>query len=257
MEKRDDDKDKNDNNLNLIAQMYGMAEKLQELDHKIEASEKVSKLGLEDQLFFGLVFSIGVLLITYPSVSDLSLLFEKSLGLQSFLASNLSYSLKLVIVLSLLLSGFLRYYGAIQENGFYKYLSLELVMFSVNFFFAFTINMYWLQFLELKMGSVRFLMDIVVTLVALYLGIVEARIIMFYVKIGQLAKVYPPFAHAPFVFGFGLTFFLEDVMLSFPQYVTIIANPILLAASVFARVSILFILMFAYVRFMKRLVREK
>jgi hypothetical protein len=256
MGKKDDDKDKRDDNLNLIAQMHSVAEKLQELDHRIRASEQGSKLSLDDQLFFGLVFSVGILLITYPSVSDLSLFFEKSLGLQSFFASNLSYSLKLVTVLSLLLSSSFRYYGAIQERGFYKYLSLELVMFSINFFSAFTINMYWLQSLALGM-STRFLMDIVVTLAALGLGIVETRIIRFYVKIGQLAKIYPPFAHLPFLFGFGLTFFLMDVMFSFPQAVAIIENPILHAASLLARTFILFILMFVYTRFLKRLVREK
>lgn len=239
------EKENRNDRKNLVIRIDRLVKRLEKLEEGMKYFERESRLSLDDQLFFGLVFSIGVLLITFPTITDLTLFFEEIMGVSHPLALYLAESLKLMIVLCLFSSGLLRYFGAIQRRGFYKYLSLELLMFCIIFFVWSVVDKYCLYQLRLgKEPIYLLLLRIVIIFIAFVFGVIERRVIEFYVNIGQI-KFYPPLVHSAFIF-IGLVMLTTQIMFLLPLYKYARENLILRFMLILIQATLLLYVMYIY-----------
>lgn len=85
-----------------------------ELERKVTKIVRESRIGLEDQLFFSLVFSLALLVITIPSL-DIGTLFE-SFGVKLELPTQI-LSTQLLMIFLLLISSALRYSVCLLEES--------------------------------------------------------------------------------------------------------------------------------------------
>jgi hypothetical protein len=112
-----------------------------------------SKKDLDHELFFGLVFSLALMFISYPSISDMTVFFKM------FTTENNSIFTANVIKLSLIslfiISSLCRYYGAIKEKQNYIIRSvaffilsliwlLHIIVYNIFYNWLIQINIYFI-----------------------------------------------------------------------------------------------------------------
>ena len=97
-----------------------------------------NKKDLEHELFFGLVFSLTLLIITYPEISELSDLFANFVDKTE--AIYVSQLVKIITIISLILSSVCRYYGAVKNN--IRYVMLSLFFFLLSFHISINLILY-------------------------------------------------------------------------------------------------------------------
>ena len=90
-------------------------QKIEELKQKIEELETKSVLSIDDQLFFGVVFSLIILFATLP-ITELSSLIGYMSGLSIDQASIFAEKIRIVGFSSMLISCLTRYYASISEG---------------------------------------------------------------------------------------------------------------------------------------------
>lgn len=170
----------------ILNKIKDIEEKLETLEDQIKGIEVKSHLNLEDQLFFGLVFSLLILVITFPSINDMVSFFE-DIPLTSSNAFSTAFSLKLFLIVTLFPASLYRYYGAIRKSQFAQYQSIRSLLFT-SFFFVFMIIFVFLgQFLyEIVGENMLSILSLILILLALGLGVAEKMILGFYHSIGQL-----------------------------------------------------------------------
>ena len=172
----------------MLNKLGQLEEKLRALEEKLKGIEKESHLTLEDQLFFGLVFSLLLLVITFPSVTDMVSFFEgfELVKINPFL---LTYAIKSMLVLTLFSSSGSRYYGAIKKSQPAKSLSLKSILLGIYGLVLEIVYLYGGTFLFQTIGEDMFpflFLSFIITLIALYLGVIEKMILNFYQTIGQI-----------------------------------------------------------------------
>lgn len=170
----------------ILNKLKGIEEKLGTLEDRLHTIEEKSHLNLEDQLFFGLVFSLLILVITFPSINDMVRFFE-DIPLTSSNAFSNAFALKLFLIVTLFPASIYRYYGAIRKSQFAQYQSIRSLLYT-SFFFVFIIIFVFLgQFLYQIVGeNMLSILSFILILLALGLGVVEKMILDFYQSIGQL-----------------------------------------------------------------------
>ena len=156
------------------------------MEDRIKSNEAESHLGLEDQLFFGLVFSLLLLVITFPSINDMVSLFE-NIPLISSSAYSYAYSIKFILIVPLFPASVYKYYGAIRKSQSAQYQSVSFLLLA-SFGFLFMILFVFLgQFLDQIFGeNMLTILFLILILLGLVLGVIEKMILDFYYSIRQL-----------------------------------------------------------------------
>lgn len=172
--------------LKRLKKLEDIEKRLGILEDRIKSLEVESHLGLEDQLFFGLVFSLLLLVITFPSINDMVSLFE-DMPLVSSNAFSYAYSIKFVLIVPLVPACICKYYGAIRRSQFAQYQSIGLLLLA-SFFFVFMIVFVFLGQLLSQIVGENMLPILFFTLIllGLGLGVIEKSVLYFYHSIGQL-----------------------------------------------------------------------
>lgn len=175
-----------DKPIEILSKLKDIEEKLETLEDRVKSIEVKSHLNLEDQLFFGLVFSLLLLVITFPSINDMVNLFE-NIPLISSGAYSYAYSIKFILIAPLFPASVCKYYGAIRKSQSAQYHSIRLLLLA-SFGFLFMIVVVFLgQFLyQVIGGDMLPTLFLILILLGLGLGVIEKRILYFYHSIGQL-----------------------------------------------------------------------
>lgn len=167
-----------------------LVKRIKNIEKKLAEIERESKVGLEDQLFFGLVVSLALFVMTLP-LTDLASFFQNVIGIKNTTAWSLSETIRNATIVSLLLSILLRYYGAVKPHKGARLLSFLCLIVSLDsFLFAFlptlTLN------LAVEVRTLAFpLSHIALFFIYFLLGrFVESRLISFYAKRGFVLKRY-------------------------------------------------------------------
>lgn len=167
--------------LDLRKSIEEKTEELRQLSGEIDLK---SRLGLEDQLFFGVVFSLLILAMTFPSIEDLALFF-KNAGLSSDTALYSAQGLKVVLISGLLAASFSRYYGSMKgKKKFgrftidFKFASVELLILCLCFFLASVILSAYGSWVIQQHVLLVFTAPIIAIFVLLGIGVLERRWIM-------------------------------------------------------------------------------
>jgi len=124
-------------------EMKKLIEKIKELESKIVRLEKESRTGLEDQLFFGVIISLVVFIITLP-LTEVTSFFHNFTGFSLDLASSTAESVRYSGLLCLILASATRYYGAVSDPRTSKRFRLHSLLFLIMgwdfFLFIFVVN---------------------------------------------------------------------------------------------------------------------
>jgi len=198
-----------DRSIEVLNKLKEIEKRLETLEDRIKSIEVESRLGLEDQLFFGLVFSLLILVITFPSINDMASFFE-DIPLISSNAFSYAYSIKLTLIVLLFPASVFKYYGAIRKSQFAQYHSIRILLLA-SFFFVFMIIFIFLgQFLSQIVGeNVLPILFFALILLGLGLGVIEKRVLYFYHSIGQLTlDKYIRVNACLFVLSMGTSFFI-------------------------------------------------
>ena len=99
----------------ISSELAEIQEKLGSLEEHLRNVEDKSRLGLDDQLFFGLVFSLFLLFVTFPSMQDL-INFCMNFELLASASDRIAYTVKSVLIIMLFVSSIYRYHGAIMKQ---------------------------------------------------------------------------------------------------------------------------------------------
>ena len=110
-----------------------LLKKIKSLERRLKKIERDSRIGLEDQLFFGLVVSITLLLISVRS-TELATLFEYLWKLPIETALSMAEQIRNFGIVSLVSASILRYYGAVKPHKGARLASFECLIGSFNFF---------------------------------------------------------------------------------------------------------------------------
>lgn len=167
-----------------------LVKRIRKIEKKLAKIEKESKVGLEDQLFFGLVVSLALFVMTLP-LAELSSLFQSVFRLDYTIASDLSESIRNISIVCLLSSIFLRYYGAVKPHKGARLWSFLCLLASFDFFLLFFLPKltYGLAF---EVRAIAFpLSHVALFIMYILMGrFVESKIILFYAKRGFVLKRY-------------------------------------------------------------------
>ena len=125
-------------NKNIQEQLEGIREQIEALKKQLnDIGDKVTKgateagIGLEDQLFFSLVFSLALLAITLPAL-DVGTLFE-SFGVKLELPTQLLNN-RILMVVFLIISSALRYSACVVTERKNKFRALSVGVLLVSFY---------------------------------------------------------------------------------------------------------------------------
>ncbi len=189
-------------NIEILDKLQEIKEKLGILEDRLTSIEKRSHLSLEDQLFFGLVFSLFILFITFPSTTDMIEFFE-AFELVHF-PVMLTYGIKLMLITTLFLSSGLRYYGAIRKSQLAISISVKALLIGIYGFVLEIAYIFPGSFIFQILGEKMLLLvsSLIITLLALGLGVVEKAILDFYKTIGQIEKPEHSMVEASIMFLF-------------------------------------------------------
>jgi len=154
---------------------------------KLEEIEKKNRQNLEDQLFIGLIISLALLFVTFPSLADFSLFFQKYLNAPLESADSWALALKIFFVIGFFFSALSRYYGAIQNSEKWRYWSIEALFFIISYLIAgILIGGIGAGLIEVRANEL-FMLILTVLVVATYLvGLLERKILQFYLEMGQI-----------------------------------------------------------------------
>jgi len=108
-------------------------ERLQEIEKRLAKIERESRIGTDDQLFFGLVLSFLLFFLAVP-LPDIASFLVTNFGLSDAGASNVALGLKNVFVLFLLLSVAFRYYAALKLNKGFRLWSILFLLIAFDLF---------------------------------------------------------------------------------------------------------------------------
>lgn len=92
-----------------------LVKRIKNLQRKVNRIDREMKVGTEDQLFFGVVVSVTVFLITL-SLSDIAAFIQSATSVDYSVALTLSTNLKNAAFSLLVLSATLRYYAALKPH---------------------------------------------------------------------------------------------------------------------------------------------
>lgn len=159
-----------------------LLKEIKDIKRKLNAIEKESKASLEDQLFFGLVFSFAVFLFAFPVV-EVTYFLQTSLAFDYDAAMRTAEGVRLAGIVFLLVASLTRYYGAIGSKKTakrFRFESIEFLMFAVGFaLFVFVVNA--TNPLSAIVGFMSIPIAILILfIVYLLLGILERRILALY-----------------------------------------------------------------------------
>lgn len=179
-------------------------ERTRDLKELSETIDRKSYLGVEDQLFFGFVFSLLILAITFPTTEDITTFF-RNIGLGLGTALHVARSLKVGLICGLLASSFCRYYGFIKGKkriGRFvidlKFTSIELLIFCLCLLLLnVIISAYGSWVVEVN-ALLVFTSAGIAMLVFWYIGVLERKWISLYTKIGQIEQEYTENIWIPF-----------------------------------------------------------
>ena len=165
-------------------------DRLGEIERKLCKIDRESKVGLEDQLFFGVVVSLALFFIALP-FTELSSLFQNLFLFDNTTALRLSTGIRNGFILFLLASITFRYYGAIKPHKGARLWSILCLLFSFdvllfNVLPAFTVNVS----VEMKPIVIPLSYFILIVLYSVMGWFVEPSIISFYAKRGFVLKRY-------------------------------------------------------------------
>jgi len=156
--------------------------KLDRIEHKVNQIERDMKASSDDQLFFGLVLSLAVLLFTTP-FSYVQQFFQDFAKFTPESGASLAQTIKQAVVLSLVASTAARYYGAIvgrvRPSKTARALSIKVLFLGWDgFLFSFVIS-FFLTFQFFGFMSL-FAAAVVALVVFIGMAYAERKILSFY-----------------------------------------------------------------------------
>ena len=113
-----------------------LIKRIKNLESKIVKLEKESRMGLEDQLSFGVIISLVVFILALPP-DEVTSFFQNFVGLSFDTASEIAQGVRNTGLLCLVLASATRYYGAVSGQRVskrFRYLSLQCLTAAWNFF---------------------------------------------------------------------------------------------------------------------------
>lgn len=167
-----------------------IAKKLEQLRSETSRLERESRIGSEDQLFFGLIVSLALFVVTLP-LTDFASFIQLIGKLDYVTAMNLAQSIKNISIVCLILSAILRYYASIKPNKGARLFSFLLLLMALDVFLVLFFPI--LSFnLSIEVRTIAFPLSFFALLVVFLLmgKFVESKVIMFYAERGFLLKRY-------------------------------------------------------------------
>lgn len=159
-----------------------LLKEIKEIKRRLGAIERETMSSLEDQLFFGLVFSLAVFFLAFPAFNVVSFL-QSSMNFDYDLAMNTAEGMKYSGILFLVIISAMRYYGAISPTRTSKklrVLSFQLLMLMANFLLLFLVlNSTTSLSVILGITTIPTAISILLIIYVL-LAIVEKRVLGFY-----------------------------------------------------------------------------
>ncbi len=168
-----------------------LVKRIKKIEKKLAKIERESRVGLEDQLFFGLVVSVALFVVTL-NVADMTYLFHNILMVDYNLAVALSESIKNISIVFLISSAILRYYGAVKPHKGARLWSFLCLLASFDFFLLFLLPRLTLNEVLVRVRFWAFpLSHVLLFFIYLFMGkFIERRMISFYAKRGFVLKRY-------------------------------------------------------------------
>jgi hypothetical protein len=169
-----------------------VGEELRNIEGRLRTMEKASKSSSEDQLFFGISFSLLILFVTLP-MSDTAVFLENVFGLSSFLAIPTASGIRILGIIFSLGASLARYYGSMcgeQKCKGMRFLSILLLTMGFEFF-MFIIWQNILFGMTLNTGNrvATFSIGTLVLAVALcFVSYLEGRMFDFYASKGLVSR---------------------------------------------------------------------
>jgi len=120
--------------ISLTEENKEIIDKLKDLDSKIDRLKKEAFVGLEDQLFFGVIIALLILFVTLP-INDLGVFFQNTFGLGQDEALNVAGTIRYLGIVIFLVSTLARYYAVISNQNTAKrsrHLSIEMLILAFN-----------------------------------------------------------------------------------------------------------------------------
>lgn len=177
-----------DISIKIMNKLKDIEDRLKTLEGRLEGIEAKSNLSLDDQLFFGLVFSLLLLVITFPSIADMVSFFESS---ELFASSDpsITYAIKMMLIVSLLGSSGYRYYGAIRKSQYAQYQSIHFLLAGICGF-SLTVIIVFLGelFFHFFGDNTLTILSLILILIGFGFGVLERVILDFYQTIGQIER---------------------------------------------------------------------
>jgi hypothetical protein len=164
--------------------------RIKKIEKKLAKMDRESKIGLEDQLFFGVVVSLALFFIALP-FTELTSLFQNVFLFDSTTALNVATGFRNVFVLFLLSSIALRYYGAIKPHKGARLWSILCLLFAFDLFLLSVIPAFGFSVSTEMKPIVIPLSYVVLAIIYGVMGkFVEPSIISFYAKRRFVLKRY-------------------------------------------------------------------
>lgn len=178
-----------------------LIKRIKKIEKKLNKIERESKVGLEDQLFFGLVVAIALFVITLP-LDELAIFFQIITNLSYADALGLSETIRNISIACLALSCVLRYYGAIKPHKGARLQSfLSLVMGFDFFLFMFIVNIAKGFALKINPFTLPYSL-LALAIIYLVTGkFVERNIVKFYAEKGFVLKKYTKLPIVSYLFA--------------------------------------------------------
>jgi hypothetical protein len=119
-----------------------LIERIKKMERKLDKFEKSSRIGLEDQLFFGFIISLVVFLLSLPLTEVVSF-FQNVTRFSLDLATNTAQTTRYSGLGCLFLASVMRYYGAMSKlrvSKRYRLWSLRFLVMGWDFFLFFFVT---------------------------------------------------------------------------------------------------------------------
>jgi len=178
-----------------------IVKRIKNLEKKISKLEKESRIGLEDQLFFGVVISVALFVITLD-LNGLTSFFQSVIKLSYTDSLQLSETIKNISIAFLISSSVLRYYGAIRPHKGARLSSFLCLIMGLDFFLIlFVVNALKGFSIEVFPFTLPFSL---IALLFIYLAMgkfIERRIIKFYAERGLVLKKYTKISFVSYLFA--------------------------------------------------------
>jgi hypothetical protein len=211
-----------DAGLKLDEYQENIDERLQEIEKKLTRIERESRVGIDDQLFFGLVLSFLLFFLAVP-LPDVTNFLLASFKLDPGAASNVALGLKNAFVVFLLLSVVFRYYAAVKLAKGHRLWSILFLFIAFNLFvwnLVFAIGNplvppsgYTIENSFVSLSAAYIVLFVIYLLIG---KLVESKILGFYAKKELISKKYvTPIASAFFICFLGtggIVLLLEEVV---------------------------------------------